>query len=150
MKRLSGIGTVISMPKETFINSFGEKMTREQEDFKRITVGKFGILCSHWISQCPKELHQPLIQILLSLSSSGDYDEDHHLRRCIEVNISRQDEKFIKQVVKGAAEQLKQHFEENIDCNIQIGILKDIAMCRSITKERNESEKRKARKEVKH
>jgi hypothetical protein len=144
------------MPKETFINSFGEKMTREQpkqaddDDSNRISVGKFGILCAHWISQCPKELHEPLIQILLSISNGGDYDEQHHLRRCIEVNISRQEEKFIKQVVKGAAELLKLHFEENIDCNIQIGILKDVAMCKSITRERMLSEKRKARKEAKH
>ena len=145
------------MPKETFINSFGEKMTREQpkqaddDDSNRISVGKFGILCAHWISQCPKELHEPLIQILLSISNGGDYDEQHHLRRCIEVNISRQEEKLIKQVVKGAAELLKQHFEENIDCNIQIGILKDVAMVKSITLEREkQNEKRENQRKVKH
>jgi hypothetical protein len=141
------------MTKDTFINSFGEKMVREKpsDDGTRIKVGKFGILCAHWISQSPKELHEPLIQILLSISSTGDYDEDHHLRRCIEVNISRQDEKFIKQVVKGAAEHLEQHFEENIDCNIQIGILKDIAMCKSINLEREKiNEKREDKRKAKH
>jgi len=138
------------MTKDTFINSFGEKMTREKPSDTRISCGDYGILCAHWINQCPKELHQPLIQILLSISSTGDYDEDHHLRRLIEINIPRQDEKYIKRVVTSAAEQLKQHFEENIDCNLQIGILKDVAMCQTITRERMLSEKRKDRKEAKH
>ena len=139
------------MTKDTFINSFGEKMTREKPDDGRIRCGDYGILCAHWISQTPKELHQPLIQILLSVASYGDYDEDHHLRRLIEVNIPRQNEKLIKARVKSATKHLEQHFERNIDCNIQIGILKDVAMVKSITLERaKQHEKRETQRKVKH
>ena len=133
----------MSKVKETFINCFGEEMQRE-EDNTRISVGKFGILCSHWISKCSKELHQPLIQIITSISSTGDYDEEHHLRRLIEVNIPRQKEDLIKQVVKGTKEHLKLHYKRNIDCNTQIKILELIEFCNSIsTKERNKNKDEK-------
>ena len=114
------------MTKDTFINSFGEKMTREKPDDGRIRCGDYGILCAHWISQTPKELHQPLIHVFISVNSQGDYDDDEHLRRLIEVNIPRGDERDIKAAEKWGKRKLKKYYDVNFDCNVQIGVLDDL------------------------
>lgn len=92
----------------------------------RIKFGEFGIVCASYIRQLPKELHQPLIHVFISVNSQGDYDDDEHLRRLIEVNIPRGDERDIKAAEKWGKRKLKKYYDVNFDCNVQIGILADL------------------------
>ena len=101
----------------------------------RICVGDYGILCARYIRQLPKELHQPLIHVFISVVSCGNYDVDAHLRRLIEVNIPRGKERFIKRVERKTIKLLQKHEEENIDVVCEIGILKDLVFCNAMRKE---------------
>ena len=62
----------------------------------RMRAGNWGILVASVIRKAPERLHEPLTQILLSMDNLP-YDELHHLRRLIEVNIPRGEEKYIQQ-----------------------------------------------------
>jgi hypothetical protein len=101
----------------------------------RICVGDYGILCARYIRQLPKELHQPLIHVFIRVVSYGNYDADEHLRRLIEVNIPRGNEKFIKRIERKTMKQLQKYEEENIDAVCEIGILKDLVFCNKMRKE---------------
>ena len=61
----------------------------------RMRAGQWGILVASVIRKAPERLHEPLTQILLNMDNLP-YDELHHLRRLIEVNIPRGKEKYIQ------------------------------------------------------
>ena len=72
----------------------------------RIQHGKWGILVASVIRKAPLRLHEPLTQILLSMDFLP-YDETHHLRRLIEVNIPRGEEKYIQRCENSARKLLE-------------------------------------------
>jgi|8_EtaG_2_1085327.scaffolds.fasta_scaffold48311_2 Zn ribbon nucleic-acid-binding protein len=80
----------------------------------RIQTGSFGIYAAGLIVQTPKELHEPLIQIFLKMTCSN-YEETNHMRRLIEVNINRINDKLVQRVIKRADKLLKKHVEKNED-----------------------------------
>ena len=80
----------------------------------RIQTGSFGIYAAGLIVQTPKELHEPLIQIFLKMTCSN-YEQTNHMRRLIEVNINRINDKLVQRVIKRADKLLKKHVEKNDD-----------------------------------
>ena len=64
----------------------------------RIHTGSFGIYAAGLIVQTPKELHEPLIQIFLKMTCSN-YEQTNHMRRLIEVNIDRINDKLVQRVI---------------------------------------------------
>ena len=81
----------------------------------RIRAGNWGILCASVIRKAPEKLHEPLIQILLNMDHLP-YDDMHHLRRLVEVNIPRGEEKFIQSCEISARKLLAKYPKKNIDC----------------------------------
>jgi gamma-glutamyl phosphate reductase len=101
----------------------------------RMRAGKWGILVASVIRKAPERLHEPLTQILLSMDNLP-YDELHHLRRLIEVNIPRGEEKYIQQCEDGARKLLKKHPKKNIDCVCIIDALDHVVDLIQISEER--------------
>lgn len=92
----------------------------------RIRQGTWGVYCASIIRKAPKELHQPLIQILLSMEDYPDYNDHHHFRRLLEVNIAREDEKFIEECVNEATKVIENDKKKNDDCVVIIKTLSTI------------------------
>jgi len=101
----------------------------------RMRMGQWGILVASVIRKAPEKLHEPLTQILLNMDNLP-YDELHHLRRLIEVNIPRGKEKYIQQCEAAARKQLKKHTKKNIDCVCIIDALDHVVNLIQITEER--------------
>jgi hypothetical protein len=101
----------------------------------RIKQGKWGIYCASIIKKAPKEIHQPLIQILLMMENYP-YDDAHHFRRLLEVNIERKDEDFIQACVNDAENTIKNFPKENADCVAIISTFETIVGLINLKRER--------------
>ena len=101
----------------------------------RMRAGQWGILVASVIRKAPEKLHEPLIQILLSMDHLP-YDELHHLRRLIEVNIPRGEEKFIQRCEVAARKLLNKYPRKNIDCVSIIDALDHVVDLIQLSEER--------------
>ena len=100
----------------------------------RMRAGNWGILVASVIRKAPERLHEPLTQILLNMDNLH-YDELYHLRRLIEVNIPRGEEKYIQRCEVSARKLLEKYPKKNIDCVCIIDALDSIVELIQTTEE---------------
>ena len=110
----------------------------------RIRTGDFGIYAAYIITRVPKEYHEHLTHIFISMSCYT-LEDKLHMRRLIEVNIPRQEEKKIIRYVKATQKLLRNNYDKNWDAVKIFNALYEVAECITIT---SEIEKEKEREEI--
>lgn len=112
----------------------------------RIRTGDFGIYAANIISRAPKEYHEHLTHIFISMSCYT-LEDKLNMRRLIEVNISRQKDKKIIHYVKATQKLLRNNYDKNWDAVKIFNALDEVVECITITRE---IEKEKEREEIKY